>query len=77
MLKAAVKIAVIRKLKGKCPNHPRYNPELGDGFIRGACPHCRALYEAVEARDQLYAAIRHFEEATDAFMVVRKPRALC
>ncbi len=44
MLKMAVNIQIKKKLKGKCPLHPGYNPESGEGKIRGGCRHCLALY---------------------------------
>lgn len=40
MMKFDVKLSVKTKVKGKCPTHPRYNPELGKGVIKGACKPC-------------------------------------
>jgi hypothetical protein len=32
------------RIKIGCPNHPRYNPEQGEGAIRGACKFCYGLF---------------------------------
>lgn len=75
MLDMKVKIIVKTRLKGKCPNHPRYNPEQGQGAIRGGCQHCLKLYEAVHARDLLLQAVGRFETATKPFVIDRPARA--
>lgn len=74
MLKMAVNIQIKKHLKGKCPLHPRYNPESGEGRIRGGCRHCLALYEVAQARDQLHAAAARFDELTKPYEVLRKKR---
>lgn len=33
------------RIKISCPSHPRYNPEQGEGAIRGACRMCSAMYQ--------------------------------
>lgn len=33
------------KLSFTCPTHLRYNPESGQGAIRGGCIYCNALFE--------------------------------
>jgi hypothetical protein len=52
MLVLRFSVHIKLKLKGKCPKHPRFNPELGRGAIRGGCSECMALYEVVAARDR-------------------------
>jgi hypothetical protein len=74
MLKLTFSIRMKMRLKGKCPKHPGYNPEEGEGAIRGVCPHCRALYEVVAARDALWAAAREFESRADPYRIAPKPR---
>jgi hypothetical protein len=71
MLNMKVQLVVKARLKGKCPNHPRYNPEQGQGAIRGGCQHCLELYEAVRARDLLLQAAGRFETATQPFVIKR------
>lgn len=71
MLNTTVVLHVKLRLKGKCPLHPRYNPELGQGAIRGNCQHCLALYAVTLARDQLHNAAVRLEEAAQPYTVVR------
>jgi hypothetical protein len=75
MLVLRFSIHIKLKLKGKCPKHPRFNPELGRGAIRGSCPECMALYQVVAARDRVAAALREFEDLSTPFKVQRKARA--
>jgi hypothetical protein len=74
MLALRFAIHIKMKLKGKCPKHPRFNPEMGQGAIRGGCRECLALYQVVSARDQAAAALRQFEEVAAPYRVFPKPR---
>jgi hypothetical protein len=74
MLALRFSIRIKVKLKGKCPKHPRFNPEIGQGAIRGGCRECLALYQVVAARDQAAAALRQFEEVAEPYRVFPKPR---
>jgi hypothetical protein len=71
MLKLTFSVHMKLRVKAKCPRHPRYNPEQGEGLIRGACPHCRALFAIVAARDEAYAALRNFETLAQPYLQVR------
>jgi len=71
MLNTIVVVRLKLRLKGKCPNHPRYNPELGQGAIRGGCQYCQALYAVTQARDQLHAAAARLEELALPYTVER------
>jgi hypothetical protein len=75
MLKLTFSVHMKLRLKGKCPRHPGYNPEQGEGLIRGACSRCYALYSLVAARDEVYAALRTFETLAQPYLVVRKIQA--
>lgn len=60
------------KWKGKCPKHPRFNPEKqGVGAIRGGCETCNQLvsvYRQVSvARNQMHT----FEEFSKAGAYVK------
>ena len=49
--------------KGKCPNHPRYDPALdGEGAIKGNCPTCSLLFRVCEAHRMTKEIARTFEE---------------
>ena len=72
MLVLRFSVHIKLKLKGKCPKHPRFNPELGRGAIRGGCPECMALCQVVAARDRAAAALREFEELSTPYRVLRK-----
>jgi hypothetical protein len=56
MLSLKFSVRLKLRLKGKCPKHPRFTPEVGQGAIRGGCRECLALYQVVAARDQAAAA---------------------
>lgn len=71
MLKLTFSLQSKMRLKGKCPRHPGYNPEAGQGAIRGACSGCQALYQVIAARDEVYAALRRFESLAEPYKVVR------
>lgn len=72
MLKMNLTIKIHRKLRGKCPRHPGYNPEGGEGKIRGNCQQCRALFEVTKARDLLHEAAARFDELAKPYEVERK-----
>ena len=74
MLALRFSIHIKMKLKGKCPKHPRFNPELGRGAIRGGCRECLALYQVVAARDQVVAALRQLEELAEPYKLFPKQR---
>lgn len=75
MLKINSTVAVTAKLKakGKCPVHPRFNPELGVDKVKGGCKHCLALLEVTKARDEVIAARKELLDAIDRFDAVAAP----
>jgi len=72
MLKITFSLRTKMRIKGKCSRHPGYNPESGQGAIRGGCATCQALYEVVAARDEVYASLRRFESLAEPYLVIRK-----
>lgn len=72
MLKLTFSLRSKMRLRGKCPRHPGYNPEAGQGAIRGGCATCHALYQVIAARDEVYAALRRFESLAEPYLVIRK-----
>ncbi len=61
MLKFTYKAAIRERVEGKCPRHPGYNPEKsGRGGIKGGCCTCFTLYDVLQARLKLDAAIHEF-----------------
>jgi hypothetical protein len=74
MLALRFSIHIKIKLKGKCPKHPRFNPEIGQGAIRGGCRECLALYQVVAGRDQAATALRQFEEIAERYECSPRPR---
>jgi hypothetical protein len=52
-----LKLGTIR-FKGRCSRHPRFNPEHGEGAIRGGCPRCQKLYDIHIAHTRLVELIR-------------------
>ena len=75
MLKFTYKLTVKERVKAKCPRHPRYNPERdGRGGIIGACTACYSLYDLLEARNKLDAAVREFVRRAGPWAVAREPR---
>jgi hypothetical protein len=74
MLSLKFSVRLKLKLKGKCSKHPRFNPEIGQGAIRGGCRECLALYQVVAARDQVVAALRQFEELAEPYKRFPKQR---
>jgi hypothetical protein len=75
MLKFNYKLTVKERVKAKCPRHPRYNPERdGRGGIVGTCTACYSLYDLLEARNKLNAAVREFVRRAGPWAVAREPR---
>lgn len=71
MMQLVVSLNLKLRIKGKCPEHPRYNPEQGQGAIKHGCPHCLALLAVVEARDRLHSAKIALEQLAEPYQVVR------
>lgn len=46
--------------KGKCARHPAYNPEDGQGAIRGGCQRCHALLDVFQQHAKLVRMMRDF-----------------
>ncbi|MBM3788506.1 MAG: hypothetical protein FJW30_29575 [Acidobacteria bacterium] len=55
-----LKFGTIR-FKAKCNRHPKYNPEDGEGAIRGGCPKCRQLFEIYQAYQQLTGLMKQLK----------------
>jgi hypothetical protein len=70
MMKLTVSLNLNLRIKGKCPEHPRYNPEHGQDAIKHACPRCLALLAVVEARDRLRNAKVALEQIAEPYLVV-------
>ena len=51
--------------KGKCGRHPAYNPEDGEGAIRGGCERCHALLDIFRQHTKLVRAMREFGPMQD------------
>jgi hypothetical protein len=73
MLKMSFTVRMKLRLKGRCAKHPRYNPEQGEGVIRGGCPQCLALYQVVAARDRATAALKALEDLATPYQIARNP----
>lgn len=71
MLKLAVAIKLRVRVKGKCSQHPGYNPNQGEAAIRGGCKQCLALFEVTRAADRLHEAVAHFEQVAAPYQLVR------
>ena len=54
-----LKIGSIR-WRGKCGRHPAFDPEDGEGAIRGGCERCLALLEISRTHQKLVSQIRAF-----------------
>jgi hypothetical protein len=75
MLKFTHKLKVNSRVVAKCSRHPRYNPEKqGRGAIVGGCSGCFALFDLMQSRNQLDAAVREFERLAAPWYPPRKPR---
>lgn len=75
MMNLNVSFQLKMKLRGKCPVHPRYNPNLGEGAIRGGCPHCRALFAVTHAADRLYEAAAALDSLAQPYLIGRRSRS--
>lgn len=61
MLKFTHKLLVRESVVAKCSRHPRYNPEKeGRAGIKGGCSTCYSLYDLLESRRKLDAAVHEF-----------------
>lgn len=52
-----LKLGTIR-FKGRCGRHPRFNPDQGQGAIRGGCARCTKLFDIYVAHGRLVELIR-------------------
>jgi hypothetical protein len=48
------------KWKGRCGKHPRFDPEQGEGAIRGGCIRCYALLDIYRQHKRLIEMMRAF-----------------
>jgi hypothetical protein len=61
MLQFTYRLTVKERVKAKCQRHPKYNPEKqGRGGIIGGCSTCSDLFDLLQARIRLDAAVREF-----------------
>jgi hypothetical protein len=72
MLKMSFTVRMKLRPKGRCAKHPRYNPEQGEGLIRGGCSQCLALYQIIAARDRANAALKVLAELATPYQVANK-----
>lgn len=54
-----LKVGTLR-WKGRCGRHPKYDPNDGEGAIRGACARCFALLEIHRQHRRLLDLMRAF-----------------
>lgn len=59
-----LKFGTIR-FKAKCNRHPTYNPEDGQGAIRGGCPKCLQLFEIYQAYLKLTTLMKQAKNEPD------------
>jgi hypothetical protein len=60
-------LAIRYRWKGKCPKHVRYNPaKHGEEAIKGACPHCRMLFQVFKAHRATIGQATIFDEVEKA-----------
>ena len=53
--------------KGRCPQHPRYDPgRHGEGAIKGNCPTCSLLFRVYEAHRLTIQVAASFDEVLSA-----------
>lgn len=78
MIKISKTITIKAKLKakGKCPIHPRYNPEKGEHDVKGGCKHCLALIDVTNARDTVMEKRKELLDAIDRFEQVAAPYSI-
>lgn len=51
--------------KGRCGRHPMYDPDDGEGAIRGGCQRCQALFEIHRHHRRLVEMMRAFGPARE------------
>jgi hypothetical protein len=72
VLQFAYQLTVKKRVKAKCPRHPKYDPaKQGRGAIVGGCSTCSDLLDLLEARTKLDAAAREFERRAGPWVVVK------
>jgi hypothetical protein len=59
-----LKIGTLR-WKGRCSRHPKYDPNDGEGAIRGACSRCYTLLEIHRQHRRLVQMMREFGPARE------------
>ena len=59
-----LKIGTLR-WKGRCGRHPLYDPNQGEGAIRGACDRCYALLKIHQQHLRLVEMMRAFGPLRD------------
>ncbi len=75
MLKFTYKATIRERIEGKCLKHPAYNPEKsGRGGIKGGCSTCFSLYDVLQARLKLDAAIHEFVRRAGPWARLRERR---
>jgi hypothetical protein len=52
------------KVHGRCPKHPRFNPEAGMGAIKAGCCWCYRLWELYRAFHTLRKDMTQFNDST-------------
>ena len=48
----------------RCPVHPRYRPDAGQGAIKAGCQHCWELFDMHRSFEALRRKIKVFCDAT-------------
>ncbi len=65
-------LAIRFRWKGKCPKHVRYDPKKhGEDAIKGACPHCRMLFQVFKAHRATIGQATIFDEVDRAGQSLR------
>jgi hypothetical protein len=59
-----LKVGTLR-WKGRCGRHPQYDPNDGEGAIRGACNRCYALLDIHVQHRRLLELMRAFGPARE------------
>jgi hypothetical protein len=56
--------------QGKCPKHPRYNPDKdGEVGIKGGCATCTVLLDVFHSWKKMEAFTRSFDSVVDAHRI--------
>ena len=77
MLKFTYKQNIRERVEAKCSRHPRYNPEKdGRSGIKGGCSTCFDLYELLNSRLKLDAAVREFTRRAGPWVRQRERRRI-